>query len=301
MKSKKKVKKNISILLSILCASIGYVSDIIAEPQQESARMEEQKEAEEQQQAAANQEEQKKAEEQQQAAANQEEQKKAEEQQQAAANQEEQKKAEEQQQKAANQEEQKKAEEQQQKAANQEENKKVEEQQQEAANQKENKKEDEEHQQHDSTSHDHNTLLNTAVKAAIEEAKKYTDSQYNNFLGKLQNKLDESKDDSIKYANHLIAEVKDNSTNRFKKLEYKIQDIYKDKNIGIAEASALSTIPYYDNKTISLGIGLGNYKNNNAIGIGIQNNINNKSHIRVNIAWSGNETVTIGTGFAIGW
>lgn len=72
-------------------------------------------------------------------------------------------------------------------------------------------------------------------------------------------------------------------------------------NVGIASVSAMASIPYVNSTTFSIGAGLGNYRNGNAIAVGSQYQLNDHAHLRGAISWNSEDSAVYGVGLALGF
>lgn len=120
----------------------------------------------------------------------------------------------------------------------------------------------------------------------LEMANKYTTSSVNT-LGK---RID-------KTLNHF----QQKNEQRFLQINNKIDRLEKRVNAGIAGVTAISSIPYVNNERFSFGMGVGHYRDAQAIAAGIQYKVNQNSNIRFNTSWNNGGDTNLGAGFAIGW
>ncbi|HDX6504338.1 TPA: YadA-like family protein, partial [Escherichia coli] len=72
-------------------------------------------------------------------------------------------------------------------------------------------------------------------------------------------------------------------------------------NAGIASVAAMTNIPYVNNQTFSAGVGVGNYRNGNAVAVGVQYKLNENTNIRASSSWNNTDGAVIGGGIAVGW
>ncbi|MEX6313551.1 YadA C-terminal domain-containing protein [Providencia manganoxydans] len=55
------------------------------------------------------------------------------------------------------------------------------------------------------------------------------------------------------------------------------------------------------NTRFSLGAGLGNYRNGNAVAVGAQYQIKENVNLRSSVSWNNSDSAVVGAGVAIGW
>uniref|UniRef100_UPI002B059A0D YadA C-terminal domain-containing protein n=1 Tax=Providencia alcalifaciens TaxID=126385 RepID=UPI002B059A0D len=90
-------------------------------------------------------------------------------------------------------------------------------------------------------------------------------------------------------------------TTRVDQMESKIRQTARDANAGIASVAAMTNIPYTTNTRFSAGLGLGNFKNGNAIAAGAQYQVKQNLNLRSSISWNNSDRAVIGAGIAYGW
>lgn len=88
---------------------------------------------------------------------------------------------------------------------------------------------------------------------------------------------------------------------QFTKNEQRIDAFEKRVNAGLAGVTAISSIPYVATDNFSFGIGVGNYKNGNAIAAGAQYKPFENTNVRINTSLDNDNNSVIGAGLAIGW
>lgn len=88
---------------------------------------------------------------------------------------------------------------------------------------------------------------------------------------------------------------------RVDQMESKIHQTARDANAGIASVAAMTNIPYTTNTRFSAGLGLGNFKNGNAIAAGAQYQVKQNLNLRSSISWNNSDRAVIGAGIAYGW
>ncbi|MEM7927807.1 YadA-like family protein, partial [Morganella morganii] len=55
------------------------------------------------------------------------------------------------------------------------------------------------------------------------------------------------------------------------------------------------------NTTFSAGMGVGNYRNGNAIAAGAQYKISDNVNVRTSVSWNNEDSAVVGGGIAVGW
>ncbi|MTC24739.1 hypothetical protein GKR64_17915 [Providencia sp. wls1938] len=88
---------------------------------------------------------------------------------------------------------------------------------------------------------------------------------------------------------------------RVDQMENKIHQTARDANAGIASVAAMTNIPYTTNTRFSVGLGLGNFKNGNAIAAGAQYQVKQNLNLRSSISWNNSDRAVLGAGIAYGW
>lgn len=88
---------------------------------------------------------------------------------------------------------------------------------------------------------------------------------------------------------------------RVDQMENKIHQTARDANAGIASVAAMTNIPYTTNTRFSAGLGLGNFKNGNAIAAGAQYQVKQNLNLRSSISWNNSDRAVLGAGIAYGW
>jgi len=147
--------------------------------------------------------------------------------------------------------------------------------------------------------------LSTYSNESLNQANNYTNDRINNNNSVLNNNINDAKQEAIKssnsYTNDKLNNLSSNMNSRFKSLDEKINKNTDRANAGIASVSAMSNIPYTNHTTFSSGLGVGNYRNGNAIAVGSQLKINDNVNFRTSISWNNKDSAVIGAGVAIGY
>ncbi|MDC9614644.1 YadA-like family protein [Xenorhabdus khoisanae] len=153
----------------------------------------------------------------------------------------------------------------------------------------------------------HKRFAEATKQANKEVAKEITEQ--------LDKEIDEKAKNLYKYTQQveLKADIYHyHSEKRFDKLELemrqninrlddKINRVGKRANAGIASVSAMTNIPYSYNQKVSVGIGLGQYRDGNAIAVGTQAKLTENVNIRASTSWNNSDGAVFGAGVAIGW
>ncbi|EKS7793826.1 YadA-like family protein [Edwardsiella piscicida] len=88
---------------------------------------------------------------------------------------------------------------------------------------------------------------------------------------------------------------------RVNRLQQQMTDQHNESNGGIASVAAMADIPYTTRQTFSVGVGVANYQNANAVAVGAQYQITPRTDIRLASAWNSAEGNVVGAGIAYGW
>lgn len=127
-----------------------------------------------------------------------------------------------------------------------------------------------------------NDYTDTKVPTVINEANQYTDYQYNQAV----NQLFEKNKGYI-----------DAQANR---LDKKIDNYKSEAFAGVAGAMAMASIPKKEGYRTSWGMGVSNYKNQQAIAAGVEHNTTDKTVIKFNFSSDTQGGIGVGAGFAFG-
>ncbi|EHF3470667.1 TPA: YadA-like family protein [Proteus mirabilis] len=92
-----------------------------------------------------------------------------------------------------------------------------------------------------------------------------------------------------------------NTEQRFSQMNNKINRVEKRANSGIAGVTAISSIPYVNKEHFSFGMGVGHYRDAQAIAAGVQYKVEQNTNVRVNASWNNGGDTNLGAGFAVGW
>ncbi|EMO7838143.1 YadA-like family protein [Morganella morganii] len=136
-------------------------------------------------------------------------------------------------------------------------------------------------------------------------ANTYTDSVNNITKNELNNNIDKSQKESIaisnSYTDNRFNQVQFQNEARFDSMDKKINDNANKANAGIASVASMANIPYTTNTTFSAGMGVGNYRNGNAIAAGAQYKISDNVNVRTSVSWNNEDSAVVGGGIAVGW
>lgn len=102
------------------------------------------------------------------------------------------------------------------------------------------------------------------------------------------------------YTDNRVNELKKGWDNRLNSLDDKVNKTADRANAGIASVAAMSNIPYINSSTFSIGLGVGNYRNGNAVAGGVQYHVNNRVNLRASISWNNEDSAVVGGGIAVG-
>ena len=104
-----------------------------------------------------------------------------------------------------------------------------------------------------------------------------------------------------KYTNDVFSNYYSDSERRLKTMDNKINRLSNRMNAAIASSTAIASIPYVAENNFSFGVGVGNYKNGNAMAVGTQYKTSTNTNVRLNVAWDSSGNSTSGAGFSAGW
>ncbi|HCM61653.1 MAG TPA: hypothetical protein DIT05_03785 [Morganella sp. (in: Bacteria)] len=125
-----------------------------------------------------------------------------------------------------------------------------------------------------------------------------TKSEINNTVN---NAKQEAVSVSNQYTNYRFEQVQADNNTRFDSMEKRIDKNAKQANAGIASVAAMSNIPYTPDTDFSAGIGVGNYRNGNALAAGAQYQVRRDVNLRGSVSWNDSDSAVVGAGLAIGW
>ncbi|WP_255297105.1 YadA-like family protein [Proteus vulgaris] len=121
----------------------------------------------------------------------------------------------------------------------------------------------------------------------------------------LKEYIERSKHDSIsianEYTNNKIKNIFIDNDVALKNMDNKIDKADKRASAGIASVAAMANIPYVTAHTFSLGVGVGNYRDANALATGAQYQITESAIIRVSASWNTEDRGVVGGGVSYGW
>lgn len=121
----------------------------------------------------------------------------------------------------------------------------------------------------------------------------------------LKEYIEKSKNDSIsianEYTNNKFKNIFLDNDIALKNMDNKIDKADKRASAGIASVAAMANIPYVTNHTFSLGVGVGNYRDANALATGAQYQITESAIIRVSASWNTEDRGVVGGGVSYGW
>lgn len=147
--------------------------------------------------------------------------------------------------------------------------------------------------------------MKNAKTEAVGEANQYTDTKITDNNTVINNNIKVSGDKVLSNANQ-YTDYKFNQTingfdRRLDKMDERINKNDKRASAGIASVAAMSNIPYTQNTQFSAGLGVGNYRNANAIAAGAQYQLRLDTNLRMSASWNTEDRAVLGAGVAIGW
>lgn len=127
-----------------------------------------------------------------------------------------------------------------------------------------------------------NNYTDSRVPTIINEANQYTDYQYNQAIDQLFQKNRGYIDSQIN------------------RLDKKIDNYRNDAFAGVAGAMAMASIPKKEGYQTSYGVGVANFRNQQAIAAGIEHNTSTSTVMKFNFSSDTKGGIGLGAGFAIG-
>ncbi|UDN34661.1 YadA-like family protein [Proteus sp. NMG38-2] len=159
-------------------------------------------------------------------------------------------------------------------------------------------------------------LIGKNNEKIIKEREKYINQKGNEYINitnsiiserdeSLKEYIERSKHDSIsianEYTNNKIKNIFIDNDIALKNMDNKIDKADKRASAGIASVAAMANIPYVTAHTFSLGVGVGNYRDANALATGAQYQITESAIIRVSASWNTEDRGVVGGGVSYGW
>lgn len=147
--------------------------------------------------------------------------------------------------------------------------------------------------------------LQQSKHSIISENNKKTDAAKAEIINTTTAYANSAKNEAIntstQYTDTKLRQLDKKTTSQVKQNTQRIDSIEKKINAGIAGVTAISSIPYVTANNFSFGVGIGNYKNGNAVAVGAQYTPYGNTNLRVNTSFDSNNNSVIGAGVAIGW
>ena len=157
----------------------------------------------------------------------------------------------------------------------------------------------------DSIISENNKKLKTVKNETINASTAYTDSAKNEAINTSAAYTNSAKNEvistSTQYTDTQFSRLDKKITSQVKHNAQRIDNLEKKINAGIAGVTAISSIPYVTTNNFSFGMGIGNYKNGNAVAVGAQYALYENTNLRVNTSLDSNKNSAVGAGIAIGW
>lgn len=157
----------------------------------------------------------------------------------------------------------------------------------------------------DSIISENNKKLKTVKNETINASTAYTDSAKNEAINTSAVYTNSAKNEvistSTQYTDTQFSRLDKKITSQVKHNAQRIDNLEKKINAGIAGVTAISSIPYVTTNNFSFGMGIGNYKNGNAVAVGAQYALYENTNLRVNTSLDSNKNSAVGAGIAIGW
>lgn len=113
------------------------------------------------------------------------------------------------------------------------------------------------------------TEVKNNIKTATDSNRQYIENEFTT-LKKTYTKENSETLKEIDKIDNKFYRNKEQNTLRFSQIDKKISKTAKQANAGIASVAAMTNIPYATNTRLSAGLGIGNYRNGNAVAAGVQ-------------------------------
>ncbi len=139
--------------------------------------------------------------------------------------------------------------------------------------------------------------LNTAAQNTLTEANDYTDSKVPTIINEANHYTDTQYNHAV---NELFNKNKGYIDNQVNRLDKKIDNNFQKGNAGIASAMAMASIPKKEGFSTSYGLGVANFRNQQAIALGVEHNTTPRTVVKFTFSTDTKGGTGIGAGFAIG-
>lgn len=167
------------------------------------------------------------------------------------------------------------------------------------------KSEEDTHKNIEDTKNSTISTVNNYTTNVVNESKKEINNTINQTRNELNTTVNDAKREAVSVSNHYtdrrVEQMQSENNARFDSVEKRIDRNAQQANAGIASVAAMANIPYTPDTDFSAGIGIGNYRNGNALAAGAQYQVRRDVNLRGSVSWNDSDSAVIGAGLAIGW
>lgn len=150
-----------------------------------------------------------------------------------------------------------------------------------------------------------NKNIDNAKKSAITSGNQFTENAVTEAKKEINTTINNAGRETVSVSRHYtdsrIEQIQTANNSRFDSLEKRIDRNAQQANAGIASVAAMANIPYTPDTDFSAGIGIGNYRNGNALAAGAQYQVRRDVNLRGSVSWNDSDSAVLGAGLAIGW
>ncbi len=150
-----------------------------------------------------------------------------------------------------------------------------------------------------------NKNIDNAKKSAITSGNQFTENAVTEAKKEINTTINNAGREAVSVSRHYtdsrIEQIQTANNSRFDSLEKRIDRNAQQANAGIASVAAMANIPYTPDTDFSAGIGIGNYRNGNALAAGAQYQVRRDVNLRGSVSWNDSDSAVLGAGLAIGW
>ncbi|MEQ5117591.1 YadA C-terminal domain-containing protein [Morganella morganii] len=150
-----------------------------------------------------------------------------------------------------------------------------------------------------------NKNIDNAKKSAITSGNQFTENAVTETKKEINTTINNAGRETVSVSRHYtdsrIEQIQTANNSRFDSLEKRIDRNAQQANAGIASVAAMANIPYTPDTDFSAGIGIGNYRNGNALAAGAQYQVRRDVNLRGSVSWNDSDSAVLGAGLAIGW
>ena len=150
-----------------------------------------------------------------------------------------------------------------------------------------------------------NKNIDNAKKSAITSGNQFTENAVTETKKEINTTINNAGRETVSVSRHYtdsrIEQIQTANNSRFDSLEKRIDRNAQQANAGIASFAAMANIPYTPDTDFSAGIGIGNYRNGNALAAGAQYQVRRDVNLRGSVSWNDSDSAVLGAGLAIGW